>query len=311
MVFKMQETAYKFITALIIILAMFTFIMAAMLVIEYLRLRRRYKSEKVTVSSLGFDYDNKSGVFKSTLNAWQRSFGYCHFYDASAPLLSMILDSEPIRFFYDDKYWLIEFWKGQYGAALGCEVGVYSTSRRGLRIGDIYDGTFYNCSDDLFEISISLMYKGRAILTLKAEHWWLAGFRAGCFANPEELTANIRIRMEDECMLKAFADALAKAGYSKGSVTKDGHIITIIFDTPKSRQPITRNPFISKIAQTANEKHASAIDTIWEKLDNDNALALKLSRKLHSALMRPIRPKGIINSLFSWAIICNAKKSQI
>lgn len=299
---RMQENAYKFVTALIITLAMFTLIVVLMLVIEYLRLCRRYKSEKLTVSSLGFEYDKKSGVFKSTLDAWQRNFGYCQFYDVSAPLLSMIIDSEPIRFFYDDKYWLIEFWKGQYGATLGCEVGVYNTNRRGLRIKNIYDSTFYNCSEDLFEISMSLIYKGRPLLALKAEHWWLAGFRAGCFANPEELTANIRIRMEDECMLKAFADALIKAGYTKENCTKSGHYVTIVFDTPKSRQPITRNPFISKIAQTANEKYALAIDNIWEKLDDDNIDALKPDHKLYNALLRPIRPKGIVNSLFVRAI---------
>lgn len=67
----------------------------------------------------GFRYDNTNDIICSNMYSWQREVGYCRFYDEVAPVLNMIIDSEPIYFEYDNIRWLIEFWKGQYGMTTG------------------------------------------------------------------------------------------------------------------------------------------------------------------------------------------------
>ena len=37
----------------------------------------------------------------------------------------MIIDAYPVYFDYQDKTWMIEFWRGQYGINTGAEIGVY------------------------------------------------------------------------------------------------------------------------------------------------------------------------------------------
>lgn len=84
------------------------------------------------ISIMGFDYDSKKDAFYSTKDAWQKNFGYCHLYDVLAPEFRMIIDTEPIRFNYNNKNWLIAFWKGQYGIVTGAEIGIYNTIEKKL-----------------------------------------------------------------------------------------------------------------------------------------------------------------------------------
>ena len=84
------------------------------------------------LSIAGFSYDAQKDLFYSTKNAWQKNFGYTHLYDVAAPIFRMIIDTEPIKFFYDNKNWLITFWKGQYGIVTGAEIGIYYTRQKKL-----------------------------------------------------------------------------------------------------------------------------------------------------------------------------------
>mgnify|MGYP001147717408 FL=1 len=73
----------------------------------------------------GFFYLPDQDIITSAQNAWQRNFGYHALFDKSASRLSMVFDCEPIYFNYQDRTWMIEFWKGQYGINTGGEIGVY------------------------------------------------------------------------------------------------------------------------------------------------------------------------------------------
>ena len=79
------------------------------------------KIDKVNdaLKNYGFYYDYRSDVVSSRIDAWQRNVGYCSLYDELTPSFNMIIDCEPIYFNYDNKRWLIEFWKGQYGMITG------------------------------------------------------------------------------------------------------------------------------------------------------------------------------------------------
>jgi hypothetical protein len=76
------------------------------------------------VEVAGFDYDPEQDIIFSRMDAVQRRFGY----DASALLMSAVIDCEPIFFDFGGKTWMIELWKGQYGLETGCEIGVYNRS---------------------------------------------------------------------------------------------------------------------------------------------------------------------------------------
>lgn len=175
-----------------------------------------YHSLNQVLEEAGYFYDTSQDIFYSNLNAWQRDMGYCRLYDEAAALLSMIIDCEPIYFNYNNKHWLIEFWKGQYGMTTGCEIGVYSTDGPVLNTG-IYNNTFYDCASDeeLLDMSFTLRKNGKTLLERRGRHWWLTGFKLGEFSEPWELVAYINITLKDKEMRNEFIKGLIKAGYSK------------------------------------------------------------------------------------------------
>ena len=63
------------------------------------------------LNNLGYSYDYFQDIFYSDINAWQREMGYTRLYDEAAAPMSMIIDCEPIYFEYDNRQWLVEFWK--------------------------------------------------------------------------------------------------------------------------------------------------------------------------------------------------------
>lgn len=85
------------------------------------------KSLNEFIEPYGYAYDSHQDIFYTKIDAWQREMGYSRLYDEAAAPSSMIIDCEPIYFEYDNKRWLIEFWKGQYGMTTGFEIGVYHT----------------------------------------------------------------------------------------------------------------------------------------------------------------------------------------
>ncbi|MEW5785407.1 MAG: DUF4474 domain-containing protein [Bacillota bacterium] len=101
------------------------------------------------LAGLGYAYDADQVIFYSTLEAWQRSFGYCRLYDEAAPLLSMIIDCEPVHFEYRGRQWLIQFWKGQYALTTGCEIGVYLSGGPGIALPGVCNGPFYNAAGEI------------------------------------------------------------------------------------------------------------------------------------------------------------------
>ena len=73
----------------------------------------------------GFLSCPQQNIITSDIDSWQRTFGYTRLFDYSAPHFKMVFDCEPVYFDYDNKTWLIEFWKGQYGISCGAEIGIY------------------------------------------------------------------------------------------------------------------------------------------------------------------------------------------
>lgn len=165
------------------------------------------------VEPLGYWYDPRQDIFSSTLDAWQKTFGYGKIYDHTAPFFNMIFDCQPIYFNYDGKTWLIEFWKGQYGINTGSEIGVYHAD--GIVPPAARDLTLFHAvkEEEYLEFFTRLRKNGCPVASLREDHWWLTIFSMGCFSHPEELSVDICIRFPDLDMRDAFLDAILVKGY--------------------------------------------------------------------------------------------------
>ena len=162
-------------------------------------------------SAFGFAYDSKKDLFYSTKNAWQKRFGYCHLYDVSAPLFQMIIDTEPITFYYNNKNWLITFWKGQYGITTGAEIGIYATKQQKVNKRTLYLPVADN---EMLDMNFILKEKNKEIARVAAKHWWLAIFKIGMFSKPKDLSMDISINFPTREMLTSFLKSFEKKGYT-------------------------------------------------------------------------------------------------
>ena len=160
---------------------------------------------------LGYCYEPEQDIFSTIHNPWQRSFGYRHAYDISAPYFSMVYDYQTVYFDYNEKTWLIEFWKGQYGINTGCEIGIYHTDN--TISPDKYSSAIFNAAsdDEMLQLSSTLRYKDKCLGQLNKRHWWLTIFNMGMYAKPKNLSMEITIRFPDCQMFCAFCSALTKA----------------------------------------------------------------------------------------------------
>lgn len=207
------------------------------------------------INAAGYAYDERQDMFYSTMDAWQRKMGYCRLYDEAAAPMGMIIDCEPIYFDYDGKRWLIEFWKGQYDLTIGAEIGVYTTEDPDIDIPEIFTGTFFECAkdEDHLEMAYFIKKNGRKLFRREDKHWWLTGFKLGEFSEPWELTMYLTITLKDEVMRDAFVEGLNKAGYKENEILVDQNTVGLIFDKPRTPQPISRTKETDELIQMKNK----------------------------------------------------------
>lgn len=99
----------------------------------------------------------------------------------------MFIDQVRIRFTYDHKDWMIQFWKGQYGWLLvGAEIGVY-TAPEGTYKNETGAVNHYNCADkeDWLKMQLDCYFsgtkenKGKYVKIFTRpydDYWWATGF---------------------------------------------------------------------------------------------------------------------------------------
>lgn len=224
-------------------------------------------------SAAGFRYDSKSDMFYATKNAWQKNFGYSHIYDVLAPLFRMIIDTEPIRFHYNNKNYLITFWKGQYGIVTGAEIGIYATCDLCPNKKTLYLPV---CDEEMLEMRVVVYKNGKEIMRAKAKHWWLAIFKLGMFSNPKELSMDIRLKFPNKDMLQAFIKGFKKLKYKDKDFKI--HDCTFIFHykKPKTHKVWTRCFLTEKINQALNKKNVKLYNKyILDLIDNDDKECVK------------------------------------
>ena len=203
--------------------------------ILYLIVRKYGKFSYDGFSAAGFAYNSEKDIFYFTRNAWQKNFGYTHMYDVLAPIVRMIIDTEPVKFYYNNKNWLITFWKGQYGIVTGAEIGVYYTNQKKVNKRTVYLPANDN---DMLKMDLVLYKNGEVITRVSAKHWWLAIFKLGMFSNPKDLSMDINLTFPNKEMLGAFLKSFRKLGYK----VNDFKIIdnTFCFKYKKPKKLVTR-----------------------------------------------------------------------
>lgn len=203
------------------------------------------------IEPFGFTYDLCTDLFISGIDAWQKNFGYCRFYDETAPSMNMIFDCEPIYFDYANRTWLIEFWKGQYGINTGAEVGIYYADSV-LEEKERETTLFSSVSEtELLPISYELTDKNnQTIFRYAKPHWWLACFRMGTFSWPKDLRLRISISFPNDEMKNSYVKALLNTGYTAGEIYVRRQTVSVYFTVPTTPQPKRR--IRSHIAQWLN-----------------------------------------------------------
>lgn len=169
--------------------------------------------------------------------SWQTAFGFAYIYDYAAPAVGMEYDFSRMFFTYDDQDFLMEFWKGRYGAFIGCELGIYHRDAQGLGKG-LMD--FYNTADEKYWATMDMAFYRQAnegdapedyVLEFKRpvdKYWWCTGFIPGELRNlrpADELRVEATITFINADMATCAAQAMKECGFkevfSKEAVTLD------------------------------------------------------------------------------------------
>ncbi|MBP9988195.1 MAG: DUF4474 domain-containing protein, partial [Ruminococcus sp.] len=152
----------------------------------------------------GYKYSTNEKCFITAEDSWQRNFGFEETYDTAAGVGAMSYDTIRIFFEYDNKEWMVQLWKGQYGLAfIGAEIGIY-TRPLGSAVG-----TYYNCANDDEKLVMSMDVTRTALNTgayepysafhrNPANTWWLTAFvpgtlQAGTYVVPEDATKKLQM----------------------------------------------------------------------------------------------------------------------
>lgn len=160
----------------------------------------------------GFEYLPEQDIFTSTVDGWQKEFGYHASFDTAAAHFGMVFDCEPVYFDYEDRTWLIEFWKGQYGINTGAEIGIYRADSL-LLPGQYSSALFHGVpEEEMLPLRMEILRHGHPLFSLEKTHWWLTGFKMGLYSEPQDLELQAVLTFPDREMLERFADALRAHG---------------------------------------------------------------------------------------------------
>ncbi len=175
----------------------------------------------------GYRYEpNGDFFYTDDKDCWQKNAGYNEFYDNYAPAAAMFIDQIRIRFTYENKDWMLQLWKGQYGwLFVGAETGVY-TAPAGTYKGGNGDANHYDCADkeDWLYMQLDCYWSKnndghyKKIFTRPYDkYWWATGFVWGQltkYSKPRtELKAKNRITFKSEEMANLFVQGLKEAGF--------------------------------------------------------------------------------------------------
>ena len=188
------------------------------------RKKMPWRSLMEKISILGYRYSYEDDYYYTDdIHCWQKYFGFNFAYDTIAPLMLFEYDYPRVFFTYGGKDWMIQMWKGQYGAVFyGSEVGVYNKPE-GRQAATRLAHYAAASEEDFLQIGTSLYRQnystGEYSLEFEvpyATHWWATGFVPGHLLDTtpcSELRTVTHITLKDEEMAILFADGLSECGF--------------------------------------------------------------------------------------------------
>ena len=168
----------------------------------------------------------------------KRSVGYNKATASSAAIPDSYLDTFRIYFTYNNKDWLIEFWKGEYGKThIGGEVGIYTnstpsstgTAPLSASVGEskIFNAAGYgdrlNCSVQLWQYVKSTNPEPVSVASVSMKVCQRNyAFKEGVIENQNDrstIVMSAKIEFPTLDMMDLFINALEEKGFSNGSVS--------------------------------------------------------------------------------------------
>ena len=176
---------------------------------------------QAALTAAGYAYDQEQQVYYSTLEPWQRHFGFGDIYDDAAAYANMRYTTLKADFEYDGLLWRLQWWKGQYGILEGAELGVYTKDPNST-------SDFYDCADNDHLVDMSFEYyrtgsdfKKDNMLFYRHEepHWWLTGFKVGYVANNNSSASVVvaKLKAYDEAMANGIESGLRRLTDKNGT----------------------------------------------------------------------------------------------
>lgn len=173
------------------------------------------------LTDAGYAYDEEQQVYYSTLEPWQRHFGFGDFFDDAAAYANMRYTTLKADFEYDGLLWRLQWWKGQYGILEGAELGVYTKDPNST-------SDFYDCADNEHLIDMSFEYyrtgsdfkkDNRLFYREEQAHWWLTGFKVGYVANNNSSASVVvaKLKAYDEDMANGIESGLRRLTDKNGN----------------------------------------------------------------------------------------------
>lgn len=204
------------------------------------------------LAPFGYCYDSRQDIISSRNDAWQRTFGYTAFLDKAAPHFNMVFHALPIYFNYQNRTWLIEFWKGQYGINTGAEIGLYyadgivSEKERSAEL-------FKAVNDaDMLPMQFELIRNNFTIAAISKTTWWLTAFCMGIFSQPEKLSLRLTLAFPNYEMQRSFLTALFESGIEEKYVRVSGNRVYILFVSSPQLQYSRPVRFLRSLSQFTN-----------------------------------------------------------
>ena len=157
-------------------------------------------------------------------DCWQDTFGYARIYDLAAPYVVLEYDYTRVFFNYEDRDFMIQLWKGQYGYVFyGAEIGIYTKDVSDKEPGYL---PFYGKAEEEYwpTMEMTLYHENtdgewvREFTRDYDKYWWCTGFKIGHLRNVEpadELRMVSKITFKDAKMAKEFALGLKACGLKR------------------------------------------------------------------------------------------------
>ncbi len=184
---------------------------------------------------LTYRFDTNYGGFyyNDDKISWQQYVGFGKVYDYFAPMVAMEYDYLRVFFPYDNKEFMLEFWKGRYGEFIGCEVGIY---HRNNVLGLDRDTAMFACAKEKYWPVMDMGFyrqqqEGDAPEDYKLEfrravdeYWWCTGFIPGEVRElrpADELRIEATLTFIDREMADSAAAGMREAGLTEVMTTEN------------------------------------------------------------------------------------------